>query len=431
MACNGRAKCRRAKNSAVSVPTQNRPVCAQTNMVDPRTIIGALVTAKACHVTSAAECHRRYDAKAKEKWVVGIVVSASTRVPEGARRASTFITAAYTFGGGVVKQKTLNARSVKFFDGTGDNDGIPEPPPPPVPDGVLVARDLNIPAAAGVVGRSSDDGGGQNDSLDDDTVEPERDARDVYGDLGSNDPFAHVAPAANAPPPPAHDPNTAVATAHGVDWYKDDFATRNDMISPVVAREWHCKTLVGNVWRDGCDPTRQVSRLDIFLQMFPPVQLSLIVTLTNEQLRAQRQRETTSSEVLKYIGIMVLATRCQFSNRRDLWNTVPSSPYEIAYNFGRTGMTRHRFDILHCNMRYSRQLEDRPLGMSSECYRWMLVDDFVTNFNNHRAAQFYPSHLICVDESMSRWYGQGGEWINHGLPFYVAIDRKPENGCEI
>ena len=32
---------------------------------------------------------------------------------------------------------------------------------------------------------------------------------------------------------------------------------------------------------------------------------------------------------------------------------------------------------------------------------------------------------------MSRWYGQGGHWINHGLPMYVAIDRKPENGCEI
>jgi hypothetical protein len=32
---------------------------------------------------------------------------------------------------------------------------------------------------------------------------------------------------------------------------------------------------------------------------------------------------------------------------------------------------------------------------------------------------------------MSRWYGQGGDWINHGLPNYVAIDRKPENGCEI
>ena len=32
---------------------------------------------------------------------------------------------------------------------------------------------------------------------------------------------------------------------------------------------------------------------------------------------------------------------------------------------------------------------------------------------------------------MSRWYGQGGHWINLGLPQYVAIDRKPENGCKI
>ena len=25
----------------------------------------------------------------------------------------------------------------------------------------------------------------------------------------------------------------------------------------------------------------------------------------------------------------------------------------------------------------------------------------------------------------------GGHWINKGLPMYVAIDCKPENGCEI
>ena len=45
--------------------------------------------------------------------------------------------------------------------------------------------------------------------------------------------------------------------------------------------------------------------------------------------------------------------------------------------------------------------------------------------------KIFPLDEICVDESMSRWYGQGGHWINHGLPMYVAIDRKPENGCEI
>ncbi len=32
---------------------------------------------------------------------------------------------------------------------------------------------------------------------------------------------------------------------------------------------------------------------------------------------------------------------------------------------------------------------------------------------------------------MIRWYGIGGDWINEGLPMYVAIDRKPENGLEI
>ena len=44
---------------------------------------------------------------------------------------------------------------------------------------------------------------------------------------------------------------------------------------------------------------------------------------------------------------------------------------------------------------------------------------------------FFPSNEICVNESMSRWYGQGGHWINHGLPMYVAINKKLENGCEI
>ena len=38
---------------------------------------------------------------------------------------------------------------------------------------------------------------------------------------------------------------------------------------------------------------------------------------------------------------------------------------------------------------------------------------------------------MCADESISRWYGLGGHWINMGLPMYVAMDRKPEDGLEI
>ena len=32
---------------------------------------------------------------------------------------------------------------------------------------------------------------------------------------------------------------------------------------------------------------------------------------------------------------------------------------------------------------------------------------------------------------MSSWYGLGGDWIDRGLPHYVAMDRKPESGCEL
>ena len=55
----------------------------------------------------------------------------------------------------------------------------------------------------------------------------------------------------------------------------------------------------------------------------------------------------------------------------------------------------------------------------------------MSNINEHRSSRVCPSELICVDESMCKWYGQGGNWIRKGLPMYVAIDRKPENGCEI
>ena len=68
--------------------------------------------------------------------------------------------------------------------------------------------------------------------------------------------------------------------------------------------------------------------------------------------------------------------------------------------------------------------------MSSVAYRWLLVQNFIDAINHHCKLCVHPSESICVDESMSRWYGQGGHWIDHGLPHYVSIERKPENRCE-
>ena len=82
-------------------------------------------------------------------------------------------------------------------------------------------------------------------------------------------------------------------------------------------------------------------------------------------------------------------------------------------------------------MVWSDQPNIRPETMKRSQYRWKLVEGFVKRINNFRAQLFIPSEMRCVNESISRWYGQGRDWINFGLPYYVAIDRNPENGCEI
>ena len=130
-------------------------------------------------------------------------------------------------------------------------------------------------------------------------------------------------------------------------------------------------------------------------------------------------------------GILILSTRYEFGSRASLWSINPFSKYRPAPAFGKTGMSRARFDDLWGCLSFSEQPATRPETMTSEQYCWLLIDGFVEKFNEYRKHFFIPSHTICVDESISRWYGQGGFWINIGLQMYMAIDRKPENGGEI
>ena len=69
--------------------------------------------------------------------------------------------------------------------------------------------------------------------------------------------------------------------------------------------------------------------------------------------------------------------------------------------------------------------------MTHAQYRWLLVDDFTGRFRTHRSDNFFPGSNICVDESMVRWYGHGGDWINRCFPHYIYIDINPDNGLEV
>lgn len=140
-----------------------------------------------------------------------------------------------------------------------------------------------------------------------------------------------------------------------------------------------------------------------FLTMFPWKALTTIVNETNKQLLSQNHKETTTGEILKFFGVWILMTRFEFTDRRGLWSTSVKHKYQMAASFGITGLSRDRFDYLWKSIRFSNQPNTRPPMMSSERYRWMLVDDFVSLFNNHRRTLFDPSSILTVDESMVRW----------------------------
>ena len=69
-------------------------------------------------------------------------------------------------------------------------------------------------------------------------------------------------------------------------------------------------------------------------------------------------------------------------------------------------MSRARFDTLFYYMSYNSQCDGA--GRSTVRHQWELVDDFGNSINHHRRAYVDPSQIICVDESISRWYSLGG-----------------------
>ena len=165
---------------------------------------------------------------------------------------------------------------------------------------------------------------------------------------------------------------------------------------------------------------------DCFMWMFPNTYLGKIVEITSHELEQKVRRRTTGGEILRFFGIIILMTRMKFSSRRSLWSRDRISKYVPSPELGKV-MNRQRFeDLVQC-VTFSHASE-RGTPYNN---RWTLVNGFLDAINDHMLAQFTPSHMICVDESMSRWYGLGGEWSQVGLPHYVSIDRKPENGCEI
>jgi hypothetical protein len=138
--------------------------------------------------------------------------------------------------------------------------------------------------------------------------------------------------------------------------------------------------------------------------MFPPKQLATIVTLTSDQLLCLHKDPirpgdikdpTTPGEILKLFGLLILITQYGFSSGASLWSTTAPTKNQPAPSFGRTGMSRHRFDFIWSVIQFSRQPDVWLQHLSLEAYKCMLVDGFVNAFNSYRET-FFPRGILSV-----------------------------------
>jgi Transposase IS4 len=58
--------------------------------------------------------------------------------------------------------------------------------------------------------------------------------------------------------------------------------------------------------------------LDYFLACFPPIAMKNIIHMTNKKLEEDEQPEMGMGELRKFFGVLILVTRFEFRNLRDL-----------------------------------------------------------------------------------------------------------------
>ena len=352
--------------------------------------MGGTVWAKAEHVSRDAK--RIYGSLVSKTWLKGVVTKVSSITREGGRRATTIIEAKYKCGD-EEKVKSLSLQVLKDKDPNsvvansstnGSTAGATNNDAPPTANNNNTAS----PTAAAV-----DEAPSESPTEVEDTTDALCEASGEPPDSSSPE---STSTDASGPSP--------ASVNHGREWFEGP--TEVDINGPVPMKFWKMTDQYsGREYTPGCDDRKkkQFTPYDYFMAVFPREQLKAMVDLTNANLRVHNCKPTTVGEVLKWLGINVLITRFEFGDRASLWETKPRSKYIPAVALGeKTGMSRDRFNELLRFMQWSFQPGERPDEMSSEEYRWSLVQDFIDRFNEHRKKFMTPGQRIVADESISR-----------------------------
>ena len=246
---------------------------------DKRKVVGEAVHAKACHIVHLSECSRRFGSNAKTKMLDGRVVEVIYEVPATSKgkKKQCFIVGDWQLGSEVKRMK-IGIRLVQEGPVPG-NEPPPLPPPPDVPpppadvqiaDPLPPPPDVRPPPADVQI---ADQILTLPDSFYDHMGYESKETKEATKDDSEED---------NDP-----DQDFLVAFANGRKWYDKQDSCHRSLNGKVSKKEWCVKTMAGDRWTDGCDkgPLASISRLDYFLELFPPQQVLLMIRLTNTNLQ--------------------------------------------------------------------------------------------------------------------------------------------------
>jgi Transposase IS4 len=387
-----------------------------------RAVAGDLVHLKSSHVTSSAQLKRWYGTRHAEMYLTGRMIGKVTD-PHGEKKGIYYIVEV-TLPGPAASTKVCCNKNIFHFPGARVD---PKPPPR------VSVHGFEYPSFA-----LTDDG--EDDSHDTVLLQMQQMAKYPPAQINTNDDSSVLSELIDSQLNEDTDGETVVdepglrpvsvdqfvkpAFVNAHKWFAIEKARNDDTNGPIPRKKWWFIGNDGEHWEPNDDPDGEKwTPLEYFLTTMPPAAMKRILTETNKKLLLIASAPIDTAELLRFFGICLLVTRCEFGAQCDLWSHSTGCKNIPSANFGATGMSRNRYKEIWIHLTFSVQEPVLPANMNSAEHRWTLVDDFVGDYNRHRRAKFYPSekvrtgsqyvlilHLnlqICIDESISRWYGMG------------------------
>jgi Transposase IS4 len=247
--------------------------------------------------------------------------------------------------------------------------------------------------------------------------------------------------------PPAPPNDGAVSNNHGQVWYD-----KGEIEVDIGLSNRRTRILWSGNPNEPQGPQPLKPFLEYFKLMFPMTINQQMLDHTNASLAAHRFATTTTCELFKYFGLRLNMTLDRTGvNIPDFWMTaeVEGSTF-VPPNYGRFGMSLHRFQTLSRCLRFAEYDEgvinevrllcqlhavrDSCIYFTLSCTQdpWIPIRPFIDAFNTARENMVHPGSNVVIDECMSAWRGRDSFECIFVLPHKTKIIRKPEGvGAEL